>query len=127
MFDVGFIELVIIALVALLVLGPEKLLHMAKVVGRMVGKLRYQFMTVKEEINREIRVDEMRRHLAKEEQALRASMQEQTNTIASSLSVAIPASTPSLASVPATTDLESKSPSVAGEQPSIVVSDKASP
>lgn len=81
MFDVGFFELIIIGLVGLLVLGPDKLLQMARFAGRMIGKWRRQFNDMKEEIDREIRVDEMRKQLAKEEAALRESMKDATPTI----------------------------------------------
>jgi sec-independent protein translocase protein TatB len=81
MFDVGFFELIIIGLVGLLVLGPDKLIQLARYAGRMLGKWRRQFADMKEEIDREIRVDEMRKQLAKEEAALRESMKDATPTI----------------------------------------------
>ncbi len=81
MFDVGFFELIIIGLVGLLVLGPDKLLQLARYAGRMLGKWRRQFADMKEEIDREMRVEEMRKQLAKEEAALRESMKDATPTI----------------------------------------------
>jgi len=75
MFDVGFFELIVIGLVALLVLGPTKLIELARVAGRWVGKLRHQFNEIKADIDRELEVDDMRRRLAEEERKLREEMQ----------------------------------------------------
>ncbi|QGX40111.1 Sec-independent protein translocase protein TatB [Permianibacter aggregans] len=75
MFDIGFLELIVIGLVALLVLGPTKLIELARIVGRWVGKLRHQFNDIKADIDRELEVDEMRRRLAEEERKLREEMQ----------------------------------------------------
>ncbi|WP_461537710.1 Sec-independent protein translocase protein TatB [Spongorhabdus nitratireducens] len=66
MFDIGFTELVVIALVALVVLGPERLPHAIKVTAMWIGKIKRSFNSVKEEIEREIRVDEIRRDLHNE-------------------------------------------------------------
>ena len=73
--DIGFLELIVIGLVALLVLGPTKLIELARIVGRWVGKLRHQFNDIKADIDRELEVDEMRRRLAEEERKLREEMQ----------------------------------------------------
>ncbi len=81
MFDVSFFELIIIGLVGLLVLGPDKLLQMARFAGRLIGKWRRQFSDMKDEIDREMRVEEMRKQLAKEEAALRDSLSKTTSTI----------------------------------------------
>lgn len=75
MFDVSFFELVIIGLIALLVLGPNKLLEAARFAGYWLGRVRKQFSQVKEDIDREMRMDELRRRLADEERALKEEMQ----------------------------------------------------
>ncbi len=75
MFDVSFFELVIIGLIALLVLGPNKLLEAARFAGYWLGRVRKQFTQVKEDIDREMRMDELRRRLADEERALKEEMQ----------------------------------------------------
>jgi len=74
MFDVGFTELLLIGLVALLVLGPTKMLDLARITGRWAGRLRRQFNEVKDDIDRELKLDEMRRKLAEEERALRDNL-----------------------------------------------------
>lgn len=60
MFDVGFSELCLIALVSLLVLGPERLPKAARVVGFWLGKTRTLVASIKEEIRLELHAEEMR-------------------------------------------------------------------
>ena len=67
MFDVGFSELVLVAIVALLVLGPERLPRVARVAGMWVGRARRTLSSVKQEIDRELKAEELKRVL--EEQA----------------------------------------------------------
>ena len=112
MFDVGFVELLIIGLVALLFLGPEKLIKAAQVGGRMLGKWRRQFATMKDEVEREMRVDELRKQLAKEEKALRDSMNDGLNkTMADMASIRPPSfdATPAPAAPVTTTETDKKS------------------
>lgn len=63
MFDVGFSELMLIAVVALVVLGPQRLPGAARTVGVLLRKARSSFETVKAEVEREIRADELKRTL----------------------------------------------------------------
>lgn len=60
MFDVGFWELILIGVIALLVVGPERLPAMARNVGLWVGRIRRYVSHVKEDIEREIRAEELR-------------------------------------------------------------------
>jgi sec-independent protein translocase protein TatB len=66
MFDVGFSELVLMAIVALVVLGPEKLPHAARVAGAWVGRIRRTVSNVQAEIEREVSAQELRERLQKE-------------------------------------------------------------
>ncbi len=59
MFDISFSELMIIAVVALLVVGPDKLPQVARTVGAFVGRLQRYVAQVKEEVNREVRFEEL--------------------------------------------------------------------
>lgn len=59
MFDIAFSELVIIAIVALLVIGPEKLPKVARTLGALVGRMQRYVAQVKEEVNREGRFAEL--------------------------------------------------------------------
>ena len=63
MFDVGFSELLVIAIVALLVLGPERLPGAARTVGALLRKARQSFESVKADIEREVRDEELKRAL----------------------------------------------------------------
>jgi len=66
MFDIGFTELLLIAVVTLLVIGPEKLPETLRTVGLWLGRLRPSFVAVKSEIEREIGMDDVRRQLHNE-------------------------------------------------------------
>jgi sec-independent protein translocase protein TatB len=61
MFDIGFSELMVIGVVALIVIGPEKLPRMARTVGHLAGRLQRYVSDVKADINREIELDELRK------------------------------------------------------------------
>jgi len=66
MFDIGFSELLLVGLVALLVLGPERLPVAARMAGLWIGRLKRSFNTLKTEVEREIGADEIRRQLHNE-------------------------------------------------------------
>jgi len=66
MFDIGFWELAIIAVVALIVIGPDKLPGVARTAGKWVGRTRRFVNQVKTDIDREIQQDELRKMLEKE-------------------------------------------------------------
>lgn len=61
MFDVSFSELLVIAVVALLVIGPEKLPKVARTVGAFTGRMQRYLAQVKEEVNREVRFEELQK------------------------------------------------------------------
>ena len=61
MFDIGFSELVVIGVVALIVIGPERLPKVARTAGHLYGRLQRYVSTVKSDISREIQLDEIRR------------------------------------------------------------------
>jgi len=58
-FDISFAELMMIGVVALLVIGPDKLPQVARTVGAFVGRLQRYIAQVKEEVNREVRFEEL--------------------------------------------------------------------
>jgi len=66
MFEIGFPELVLVCVIALLVLGPERMPEALRTLGLWVGRLRRNFLSVKSEIEREIGMDEVRRQLHNE-------------------------------------------------------------
>ena len=61
MFDIGFSELVVIAVVALIVIGPERLPKTARMLGHLFGRLQRYVAEVKADINREIQLDELKK------------------------------------------------------------------
>ena len=61
MFDIGFTEMMVIGLVALIVIGPERLPRVARTVGHLAGRLQRYVADVKADINREVELDELRR------------------------------------------------------------------
>ncbi|HEY6862804.1 MAG TPA: Sec-independent protein translocase protein TatB [Burkholderiales bacterium] len=71
MFDVGFSELMVIAVVALIVIGPERLPKVARTLGHLVGRLQRYVNDVKADINREIELDELRKFKTTFEDAAR--------------------------------------------------------
>ena len=64
MFDVGFIEILLLGVIALLVLGPERLPKAARIFGGFMRKARRSFEGIKQEIEREIDADELKRSIA---------------------------------------------------------------
>jgi len=66
MFDIGFTELLLVAIVALLVLGPERLPQALRTLGLWIGRMRRSFNAVRDEIEREIGMDDIRRQLHNE-------------------------------------------------------------
>ncbi len=77
MFDIGFSELLVIGLVALIVIGPEKLPRMARTLGHLAGRLQRYVADVKADINREIELEELRK--------MRDSMQQAASSFESSV------------------------------------------
>lgn len=68
MFDVGFLELFLVAVVALLVVGPERLPKLARTAGMWIGRGRRFIGSVKDDIEREIKADELRNVIDKQNQ-----------------------------------------------------------
>jgi sec-independent protein translocase protein TatB len=77
MFDIGFTEIFVIGVVALIVIGPERLPRVAKTVGLLFGRMQRYVSEVKADINREIELDELRK--------LQATMQDATRSIEQSV------------------------------------------
>jgi sec-independent protein translocase protein TatB len=69
MFDVGFFELLLIGVVALLVVGPERLPKIARTAGLWLGKGRRFITSVKADIEQELKADELKRILEEQKRA----------------------------------------------------------
>ena len=122
MFDIGFSEMLVIGVVALIVIGPEKLPRVARTVGHLFGRLQRYVADVKADINREIELEELRK--------MRDSMQKAASEYAdrgarAELSKTAPMSSkrrPRSARLPRAADKPAKPP----EQPSTRESDQES-
>jgi sec-independent protein translocase protein TatB len=68
MFDVGLLELLLVGIVALLVVGPERLPKLARTAGMWLGRGRRFISSVKDDIDRELKADELRSILEKQKQ-----------------------------------------------------------
>lgn len=67
MFDIGFWELVLISVVGLVVLGPERLPHAIRSVSRFIGAAKSMANNVKDEISHELKIQELHENLRKAE------------------------------------------------------------
>ena len=84
MFESSFLEMLVIGIVALLVIGPERLPPVARTIGRWIGKIRRFVATTRADIERELHTEELRDMLYKQEEEmrnLRIMMQEKTDAI----------------------------------------------
>ncbi|EDN65377.1 twin-arginine translocation protein TatB [Beggiatoa sp. PS] len=68
MFDIGFWELCLIAVIALLVFGPEKLPGAARSTGLWIGRIRRMISSVKQDIDRELHLQEIQESVKKSDQ-----------------------------------------------------------
>jgi sec-independent protein translocase protein TatB len=80
MFDIGFWELCLVAVVALIVFGPEKLPEVARSAGLWIGRARRFMATVKQEIDRELHLQEARDAIKRSEQGSLHQFLEETKT-----------------------------------------------
>ena len=107
MFDIGFSELMLIGLVALIVIGPERLPRVARTLGHLAGRLQRYVADVKADINREVELDELRKMKDSVQEAasgVESSVQSELNKTESELnaaaSLATEASTTTAAEMP---------------------------
>ncbi|HTP62271.1 MAG TPA: Sec-independent protein translocase protein TatB [Burkholderiales bacterium] len=84
MFDIGFSELLVIGLVALIVIGPERLPRVARTLGHLAGRLQRYVADVKADINREVELEELRK-VKDSVQEMKDSIQEAASGIESSV------------------------------------------
>ena len=99
MFDIGFSELLVIGVVALIVIGPERLPRVARTLGHLMGRMQRYVADVKADINREVELEELRK--------MRDSVQQAATTIESSVQAEL---------TKAETDLNQAAQSAAGTE-----------
>ena len=78
MFDIGFSELMLIALVGLIVIGPERLPRVARTAGHLLGRLQRYVSDVKGDISREMQLEDLKKLQAQMEEQAR-SVEQQVN------------------------------------------------
>ncbi|MDD3517863.1 MAG: Sec-independent protein translocase protein TatB [Chromatiales bacterium] len=86
MFDFGFWEIILVLIVALVVVGPERLPGLAREVGLWMGKIRRFVTSVRSDIERELQTDELKRMLQQQEsqiQELKKMMHEAESSVRS--------------------------------------------
>ena len=88
MFDIGFSEIVVIAVVALIVIGPERLPKAARTLGHLFGRLQRYVNDVKADINREMELDELRK-LQKEVQTAASELKSSVESAAQSVETGV--------------------------------------
>jgi len=84
MFDISFTELMIVGVVALVVIGPQKLPKVARTIGHLVGKAQRYVNDVKSDIQREVDLDEFRKmkdHVEQAAQSVQSSLQETQSSL----------------------------------------------
>lgn len=92
MFDIGFTELMVIALVGLIVIGPERMPKVARTVGHLLGRLQRYVGDVKADINREMQLDELKKmqsEVAEQARDMERQVNEQMKTVETSLNQSI--------------------------------------
>lgn len=88
MFESSFLEMLVIGVVALLVIGPERLPTVARTIGLWIGKVRRFIAKARADIDRELHTDELRNMLYKQEEELRnlrVMMEEKTDAVRDSV------------------------------------------
>ena len=88
MFDVGFSEMLVIAIVALIVIGPERLPAVARTVGTLLGRFRRYANDVKAEVNRELQLEDVRKmqqQLAEQAMALEQKAKQEITGVSDSI------------------------------------------
>jgi len=91
MFDFGLSELMIVGVVALVVVGPERLPRLARQVGEWMGKLQRYVADVKSDLNRQVELDELRR--------MQQEVKDAAQSIESSVNAAVSETTTELNSI----------------------------
>ena len=104
MFDIGFSELVVIALVALIVIGPERLPKVARTLGHLLGRMQRYVNDVKADLSREMELDELRKlqsTVAEAARSIEQSVHQEIHATESQLDTITAAATDLAPAVPA--------------------------
>lgn len=94
MFDVGFSELIVISIVALVVIGPERLPKVARTVGHLLGRMQRYVNDVKTDISREMQLDELKKLQAEVQDSARNFERSMSNELQGIQKVVEPTAVP---------------------------------
>jgi sec-independent protein translocase protein TatB len=92
MFDVGFSELFVIAIVALIVIGPERLPKVARTAGHLLGRLQRYVGDVKSDISREMQIEDLKKlqqQVADQAKSMEQSVSQQLTSVETELNQSI--------------------------------------
>ena len=76
MFDIGFFELLLLGVLGLLVLGPQRLPQALRTLGLYVGRIRHAVSGIQREVNEQLQLEEMRQRLAEHEKQVKSGLHE---------------------------------------------------
>lgn len=120
MIEISFGKLVLLALIALIVLGPEKLPHAARTAGALLRRVRTGWDSVRAEVERELQVEEIRRQAqeaAARAQAAQADLDETLRKMRPNGNAPAPAAEPAPVTEPAAATADAAEPTTAKEPP----------
>ena len=119
MFDIGFSELLVIAIVALIVIGPERLPKVARTLGHLFGRMQRYVNDVKADIRREMDLEELHK--------LQSSVQDAARSIEQSVSREINATEKELQSIADPLAASAAAASSADAAPAAVLAEEPAP
>ncbi|RUR36959.1 Sec-independent protein translocase protein TatB [Vreelandella populi] len=104
MLDIGFLELMLIGIVGLLVLGPERLPRAARTTGLWVGKIKRTISGMQREISAQLEAEELRQTLKDQQKSLNNSLKKAKQEVESIAEPSSPAASKATAQVPKETE-----------------------
>jgi sec-independent protein translocase protein TatB len=111
MFDISFTEMMLIAVVALVVIGPERLPKVARAAGHLLGRAQRYVSDVKSDINREIQLDELKK--------LRTEIQDSARSVEQSLNSEVQAARQAMTHAAQAAKGDTNTPAATNASPSI--------
>ena len=118
MFDIAFSELMVIGIIALIVIGPERLPKVARTLGHLLGRAQRYVNDVKSDINREIQLDELKKlqtQVTDSARALEDSVRKEYQTARSTIETPVQAAAGELEAVAKLGGASTVSPETAGK------------
>jgi sec-independent protein translocase protein TatB len=128
MFDISFMELLVISMVALIVIGPERLPTVARTLGHLYGRCRNFVYSIRTDIHNEMRMEElkeMRSSMQETVQSIEDSVQQGVDHLKTAITDTASTENPPTTSLPASQpDIESRQPLSGSSESSHSIFDK---